>query len=131
MPAGNYTLYVVIDEDGGQPELTTSNDTYTQAMTIALPDPAVTTVTAPASVTPGQSIPISWTVQNDGTVSTEFDWTDKVYLSPDQTLDSKATLLASVPIGSSNCRWPQAPVTRSARTSRSPPRHPATSISWS
>jgi RHS repeat-associated protein len=102
LATGTYTFYIVADDDGGQPEQAPANGTYTQSITIADPDPAVTAVTAPASASPGQTIPISWTVENEGTVPTAYGWTDNVYVSPDQTLDGKAILIASVPISSPN-----------------------------
>ena len=57
-------------------------------------------VNAPATVSPGQSIPVSWVVKNQGNAATIDNWTDLIYLSNDKTLSGDDTFLGSVPISS-------------------------------
>ena len=62
------------------------------------PDLVVTEIEAPATATSGQSITLSWVVENEGageTIATA--WRDEVYLSADNTLDDDDHLVASVP----------------------------------
>ncbi|MEO6752143.1 MAG: CARDB domain-containing protein, partial [Chthoniobacteraceae bacterium] len=50
-------------------------------------DLVVTSVTAPATMTAGQTTTVSWTVQNQGAIPTNVDrWVDSVYLSNKPTL---------------------------------------------
>ncbi|MBW4674825.1 MAG: hypothetical protein KME52_12575 [Desmonostoc geniculatum HA4340-LM1] len=53
-------------------------------------DLIVSSVTAPLYLNSGETIPLSlsWTVTNQGTVSTSGYWYDAVYISDDQFLDS-------------------------------------------
>jgi subtilase family serine protease len=50
---------------------------------VTAPDLAPTALTAPATVSPRQSIAVSWTVANRGTGSAVPRWNDVVYLSTD------------------------------------------------
>ncbi len=53
------------------------------------PDLVVTNVTAPASGTGGESLTVSWTVENQGSRSTKSDqWFDRVIVSTHPTLDA-------------------------------------------
>src|SRR5262249_54766703 len=49
---------------------------------VASPDLTVTTVTAPSSGQPGQSIEMDWSGANAGSVDASGDWVDRVLLSP-------------------------------------------------
>lgn len=54
-----------------------------------LPDLAVTAVTAPAAVTVGKAIDLSIDIRNAGEADLDAAaWTDRLYLSPDEQLDS-------------------------------------------
>ena len=55
----------------------------------------VTSVSAPATFTPGQSGSITWKVTNNG-ATTDDDWTDSVYLSTDGSVNAGAILLGRV-----------------------------------
>ncbi len=56
--------------------------------TSSLPDLTVQMVSVPISAFSEQTISVSWEVKNDGVGSTgTSQWTDAIYLSPDQTLD--------------------------------------------
>ena len=49
---------------------------------VNLPDLTVTGVTAPASGLAGSTIPVSWTVLNNGLFPASGTWTDDIYLDP-------------------------------------------------
>jgi hypothetical protein len=62
-------------------------EAFLSQQTDKLPDLAISPVTYPSSpVTWGQTIPVSWIVQNIGNVPTTATWTDKVYFSTDKNL---------------------------------------------
>ncbi len=102
---GAWYVYVVPDGTGAQhpfamPEASrTDKLAISSAFSITLtppPDLAVTAVQAPAQDFSGQPMTLNWTVSNIGTGSTVANtWTDAVYMSPDATLDSSATLLGT------------------------------------
>ena len=81
----------------------TGNDTYVDPSLITLtlppnPDLQVSAVTAPSTASAGGTVSLDFTVINQGTVSTTTPhWTDSVYLSFKNTLDSTAILLGSIP----------------------------------
>jgi hypothetical protein len=57
-------------------------------------DLIVSSVTAPLYVTLGETIPVSWTVKNQGTVSTLTTyWNDYIYISNDEFLDDSDTFV--------------------------------------
>ncbi len=58
-------------------------------------DLAVTSVSAPATFTPGQAGAITWSVANNGATASG-DWTDSVYLSADGTVNAGDLLLGRV-----------------------------------
>ncbi len=43
---------------------------------------------APTEATSGTTFPVTWTVSNNGTATTSASWTDRLYLSDDETVDS-------------------------------------------
>jgi hypothetical protein len=59
-------------------------------ITLSVPDLAVSNVTAPASAAWTQSIPVSYTVTDTGSVPALGSWADYVYLSRTTTFDSAA-----------------------------------------
>ena len=62
---------------------------------VPLPDLKVTTVTAPEHATQGQDFTVDWTVTNagqGGVPDRQSQWTDRVYLSRDQSLDFSSDL---------------------------------------
>src|SRR5262249_46127985 len=64
------------------------------SFTLALPDLAVTTATAPSRAVEGTSVPVTWTVQNVGAnPSAATTWNDAVYLSTKTVLDGTAIRL--------------------------------------
>jgi hypothetical protein len=96
----NYYLYVAADDGYQQLQTSRSGDVVSQPITLAVPDLSVKSVVAPAGTTFGQPISVSWTVQNTGAVPAAEGWSDAVYYSTKNTLDSSATLLTTLPAGS-------------------------------
>ncbi|NCS52426.1 MAG: hypothetical protein GPJ23_08650, partial [Microcystis aeruginosa G13-05] len=78
-----------------QVESNKNDNVYAQAIDIAAPNLIITSGTAPSNGILGQSISVSWTVLNNGTVSADADWYDSVYLSNDQTWDSGDTWITA------------------------------------
>ncbi|NCS06775.1 MAG: hypothetical protein GPJ07_09250, partial [Microcystis aeruginosa G13-07] len=78
-----------------QVESNENDNVYAQAIDIAVPNLTITSGTAPSNGILGQSISVSWTVLNNGTVSANADWYDSVYLSNDQTWDSGDTWITA------------------------------------
>src|SRR5581483_12387051 len=68
-------------------------------LTLALPsnpDLQVQSATAPATAQAGGTVSVTFTVKNQGTVTTTVPhWQDSVYLSQHNTLDNSATLLGT------------------------------------
>jgi hypothetical protein len=79
--SGGHYLIIVPDGDGGQPEFGATDTTYALPLSIAVPDPAITAASAPSTALGGQSILISWTVTNEGSVATVDPWHDAAYLA--------------------------------------------------
>jgi len=72
------------DSDATNGEAT--DDRYTNAVTLTAADLAVSNVTAPASAAPGQSIPVSYTVQNVGVDPVVDSFVNAVLLSTDGSI---------------------------------------------
>jgi hypothetical protein len=84
-------------------------DSFTGSFTVALPDLAVTTASAPATAAEGTSIAVTWTVANVSTANTATGtWTDAVYVSTRSVLDGSAVRLASVSPAGQSPLGPQA-----------------------
>jgi hypothetical protein len=108
---GAYTLTIAstVADFAGNPLAPSFNGSFT----IALPDLAVSTTSAPSSAIEGASLPISWTVTNlSATNPAVFPWTDTVYLSARAVLDNKATPLIEV------AAPPQSPLAGNANYTR-------------
>ncbi|MCF2152305.1 M10 family metallopeptidase C-terminal domain-containing protein [Desmonostoc muscorum LEGE 12446] len=93
--AGDRYLLFVADKDHYQGETNETNNVFAQAITIAAPDLVITAANAPTTAALGETISVSWTVKNQGTVSTFADWYDSIYISDDQFFDSSDTQLTS------------------------------------
>lgn len=61
------------------------------------PDLVLTSVTAPATGIPGQSLNLLWSIRNDGAVAPSGTWNDQVFLSDDAVIGNDQ-LLGSFPI---------------------------------
>ncbi len=103
-PDGQYRLIFITDARSDVPEGNEENnqslsDSFTITRTpsgLATPDLQVTNVSAPATITSGQQLPISWTVRNSGAAtSANAFWYDSLWLSQDGTIDSGDFFLGS------------------------------------
>ncbi len=99
-PTGNRYLLVVTDGAGqysyfGQPELNAANDVQALPISLAAPDLTLTGATAPASAVLGDTVPVSFTVSNAGSVEAPAYWTDAVYLSPTSTYDPSTAIFVN------------------------------------
>ncbi len=92
---GDGYLLFVANNDAAQAETNTANDAFPLAISLQAPSLAVTSVTAPTTANLGDTVPVSWTVTNNGAVSTVAGWTDAVYLSDSPTLDGSSTLVGN------------------------------------
>jgi large repetitive protein len=81
--AGNYNVILRADYFNALYEATETNNDRALALTVGTPDLIVTNITSPASAARGQSISVSWTVQNQGTATTQVSWTDAPFFSSD------------------------------------------------
>ncbi|WP_414755083.1 CARDB domain-containing protein [Anabaena sp. CCY 9910] len=93
---GNISRYLLFVTDGGnhQGETNETNNVFAQAITINAPDLVVTAANVSSTAGLGETISVSWTVKNQGTVSalTTY-WNDYIYISNDQFLDDSDTFV--------------------------------------
>ncbi|NCT62651.1 MAG: hypothetical protein GPJ03_06150, partial [Microcystis aeruginosa G13-01] len=85
--AGNYNLLFRADSSNQQGETNENNNVRSLPIAIAVPDLVVAAATAPTNGIASQSIAVSWTVTNQGTVDAAADWYDSVYLSTNNTFE--------------------------------------------
>ncbi|MFN6539114.1 MAG: CARDB domain-containing protein [Nostoc sp. EkiNYC01] len=92
---GGYLLFFA-DRGNNESETDETNNVFAQAITFTTPDVdlVVTAVNAPTTAALSETISVSWTVKNLGTVSALNDWSDAVYISDDQFLDSSDKYLS-------------------------------------
>ncbi|WP_013334633.1 CARDB domain-containing protein [Gloeothece verrucosa] len=99
--SGNYHIFVVTDINNQVFEyIYDNNNTSRTVSPLAVtrkpdPDLKVSAVTNEATGQPGQTQTVSWTVSNAGVAPAVGGWVDRIYLSPDGSLNG-ATLLSSV-----------------------------------
>ncbi|WP_315651497.1 CARDB domain-containing protein, partial [Limnospira sp. PMC 1254.20] len=86
--AGNQYFIFVTDHFNNQPETNSLNNKVTQAIALNAPDLVLTTASAPASAVLGETVTLSWTVDNAGAHPAPANWYDRVYLSIDNSLDT-------------------------------------------
>jgi fibronectin-binding autotransporter adhesin len=83
-----------------------SNNTSTLNVSASLasyPDLAPSSVTAPPSILPGQSMNVSWTLSNSGATIASGPWTEQVFLATDVAGDNP-TLVGAVNYAGPRCR---------------------------
>lgn len=86
--AGNYFVLVAAARFNGQPDADPSNNVFAVPIEVGAADLTITTASGPSAAVSGQSINVSWTVQNIGDSSATVEpWYDYVVVSNDQTLD--------------------------------------------
>jgi hypothetical protein len=92
--AGSQYLVIVAD-DAGQPVTNADTSSAPAAIAVSAPDLKLVTANAPASAVLGSTIPISYQVQDVGSVAAPGDWTDSIFVSATPRLDDTATFVAS------------------------------------
>ena len=93
---GNRYLLFVADDDNSLTQNGAASNVYAVPIRSRPPRPwRPTAATAPAEAVVGQTIPISWTVTNQGPVAAPAQWSDAVYVSPDDTFDAAAKVIAT------------------------------------
>jgi hypothetical protein len=96
--SGNYHLIIWTDATNAQDEANDSNNQRVLPIAVTEPDLVLTALArVPASASTQQAIPVSWTVQNQGTGPTAQPWEDGVYLSPNPTCCAGAIQLGAWP----------------------------------
>jgi subtilase family serine protease len=80
---GDQFLLIIADGDGRQGETDEGNNAFSLPLHVDAPNLTLTGATAPALATVGTQIPVTWTVQNTGSVSAEASWIDAVYFGDD------------------------------------------------
>ena len=85
---GNRYLLVRTDGIGVQAETNETNNVFATPITIVAPDLVVTSGTAPAAASLGDTIAVSFRVENQGSVTAPADWYDSVYVSNDDVLSA-------------------------------------------
>ena len=121
--AGVYEFFVMADSGKALADTNFANNLLASAPLIITlrprPDLEVTSLTVPQSVAEGGVINVQWQVTNLGQAATptgQSQWTDSVYLSLDNKLDSSDILLGNLPNG--KLRWASDRVIRRAINSR-------------
>ncbi len=100
--SGNWFALVRANSNGALAESTTVDNTRSSPTltNLVLPpsvDLAVTSITVPASLVPGQGVTIDWTLTNEQAGSSVTgSWTDTLYLSSDGLLDGGDVVLGQV-----------------------------------
>jgi len=96
VPAGSYFLILRVDSGSKVYEGAEGNNVATAPLTIQTPDLVPIALSAPASAQKGTQIPVSFTVQNQGTGVASPSWTDRLLLSTDEIPTGTDPLLGSV-----------------------------------
>ena len=98
--AGKPYLLFITDRSNYQRESDETNNI--NSFVINASDLAVTNLTAPTTATWGATIPVSWTVTNQGGLATSGTWTDGIYLSNNSTFDNTAVLVGQTTSGATS-----------------------------
>jgi len=97
--SGRWFVFMKPDVAGSVYEMgNTGNNLAGQGFDVALtppPDLAFSAFSSAESLTVGTVHAVSWTVQNQGAGNAAGSWTDRVYLSTDQTVDGGDVLIKS------------------------------------
>lgn len=81
--------YLLFITDGGnnQRESDETNNIRAVSIDINAPNLVVSETTAPSEAIVGETVEVSWTVENNGDVEAPADWYDTIFLSNDEILD--------------------------------------------
>ena len=83
---GDLFLLLVADDGNAQGENSETNNVLAVPIALTAPDLVPVELDAPAGVVAGQTLEISWTVENAGTVPAFGYWYDSLYYSTDENL---------------------------------------------
>ena len=97
---GDRYLLILTDDRNRQGESDESNNTLALPISLSAPNLVVSDAIAPAFGILGEEIEVSWTVENDSSLTASADWYDYIYVSDDEILDNTDRLVASVWAGS-------------------------------
>jgi cysteine-rich repeat protein len=92
VPGGNYYVLIVTDADGANAESDETNNVLAMPITITQADLTPTVLTIPASANKSTSIPVSWSVLNQGN-GASGTYRDNLYFSADNVFDGADTFL--------------------------------------
>ncbi|MBF2015836.1 MAG: hypothetical protein IGS23_11675 [Rivularia sp. T60_A2020_040] len=93
--SGKWYLLVVTNNYNYQVESSDANNVYAVAIDITIPDLTIITNNAPSTAVVGETVSVSWTVENLGDVSASADWYDSVYISDDEVFNDTDTEIAN------------------------------------
>lgn len=89
---GNYFIFIQTDANSEQPELDETDNSISLPVGVQRslrPDLTIDQITAPDSVSAGQTVRVEWRVKNVGNAATSItNWTDWLYLSSDDVPDT-------------------------------------------
>ncbi len=97
---GKPYLLFVADRNNYQRESNKTNNINSFVLNAS--DLAVINLTAPITATWGATIPVSWTVTNQGGLATTGNWIDGIYLSNNSTFDNTAVLVGQITSGATS-----------------------------
>ncbi len=93
--SGDRFLLFVADANNNQFESNENNNVTAKAIRVNAADLQISALTTPTSAMFGDAINVGWTVNNAGTGNAPKTWSDRLYLSRTNTIDSSAILLSS------------------------------------
>ena len=98
--SGSFYVFVLVDADNRVGEESEADNGVGAPSPLAVtlsdwPDLRVTSGQVPATTRAGNSIPVSWTVENDGAGPTPGGWRDNVYISPSPTWNGSARFVGA------------------------------------
>jgi subtilase family serine protease len=94
LPGSKYLIFAG-DSNRAQAESNENNNYYAIPIALTASDLTVSATSAPATAAIGDSVEVSWTVNNQGITNALNQWDDGVYISDDTTLDWTDRLLSS------------------------------------
>jgi large repetitive protein len=100
LAVGKPYLLFVADRNNFQKESNEENNINSFVLNAS--DLAVTNISAPTTANWGSTIPVSWTVTNQGGLATSTTWKDGIYLSNSSTFDASAILVKEVNVGATS-----------------------------
>jgi subtilase family serine protease len=92
---GVYHVFLSVDHFGAQAEVVNSDNVLSTIITLTAPDLAVTPVTTPAAIIPGDAFSVEWEIANVGAGDAYQGWNTQAWLSLDSVIDGSDLLLGS------------------------------------